>query len=147
MAKSGWQEAGWSSARLHAIYDLARWTREWAKFTDDLIQYVCPGLHRMCLSVPGHAVWINYTLLKVARTRACFERMVWEPLLRLVSSAANKKKLTRSWTTSQITDPPTSWGKVSAAHLMNLDKPPLSLFYYLIWVNQAVQEIILPTDI
>lgn len=65
-AKSGWQEAGWSSVRAHAIYDLARWTQTGPNL--QMIWFcVCPDPHWMLRSVPGHAVWINYTLLKVAQ--------------------------------------------------------------------------------
>lgn len=117
----GWQEVGWRSVRLHAIYDLARWTQSGPNL--QMIWFRVHVCHRMCRSAPGHAVWHRCTLLKVALwylTRACrkhaSERSSW----------TEWELMTCCWTMSQITDPPNSRGKVST-DLMNLDKQLLSL--------------------
>lgn len=53
---------------------------------------VCPQRLRMCWSVPGHAVWINYTLLEVAETRACSKEKVRAVSLCLVSSPEKRRR-------------------------------------------------------
>lgn len=131
MATSGWQEAGWSSVKLHAIYDLARWSQcgpNLQMIWFSVCVCVCPDPHRMCRLMPGHAVWIKYTLLKAAQrylTRACSKEwserccFVWFPLQWIRDTNLVVNYESNHW-------PSSSWGKVSA-DLMNLDKQPPSL--------------------
>lgn len=95
VATSGWQEAGWSSVRLHAIYDLARWTRSGPDLQMIWFSVCVQNPPRMRRPVPGHAVRINYTPPKVAQrhlTRACSkERSKRRRRCVLVSSAVNKR--------------------------------------------------------
>lgn len=85
MAESAWQEFSETARDLWP----GTLNSDWAKFTVDLIQCVSPDLHRMCWPVPGHAAWINYTLLKVAqggagsKERSERRRCFWFPLQRI----------------------------------------------------------------
>lgn len=134
---------------LHAIYDLACWTR-----SESHLQMIWSGVcvcacvqtftecAGRCQAMPSDLTPSSWRWLS--------EELVWMrvwALLLFGFLCSESDTLTRLWTMTQITDPPVSWGKVSA-DLMNLNKQPLFLlFHNMGQSSKTKQHIILPQKI
>ena len=153
VAESGWQEAGWSSVRLHAIYDLACWTQSgpnlqmiWFSVCVWVCVCVCVCVCARACTLKECAGWCQAMLCELTTpywgwvlrclTRGLFERQiccsVWFPPQWIRDSDSVVNYESNHW--------PSYFLREGVCWLNEPWQAAFLPFYCLIWVNQAGQR-------